>query len=110
MLSLRSSYLYSSLRKPRANSGGVCSVGKIPYRWHSASTSSRYVYVGRPADSPANGVLHGILHGVERRVELQDLPPLLERLRERRRDVDGPADHGLDDLRELRRMRGREED
>src|ERR1043166_7285077 len=87
---------------PRARAGGVCSVVKTPYRRHSASTSSRYLYDGLSANSA--------LDRGERRIEFQNLSRLLERLREGRGPIDLPSDDRLDDLRELRRMRRREKD
>src|SRR5690348_4278625 len=89
--------------KPRTSSGGVCSVGRTPYFHNSASTSSRYVKTGR---SGANGVLHSRQSAVEPKNPARPL----QRLGERLGPIDRFPDDRLDDFRELRRMRGREED
>src|SRR5262245_8423827 len=90
---------------PRASWGGVCSVGFTPYFHNSASTSSRYLNVGR-SESAANG----FSDRTERRREAQDPFRPLQRVDERHRLLDRPADDRLHDFRKLRGMRGREED
>src|SRR5215475_11462614 len=90
---------------PRASCGGVCSVGRTPYFHNSASTSSRYLNVGR-SESAANG----FSDRAQRGRETHDTFRLFERVDERRGFLDRPADDRLHDFRKLRRMRGREED
>src|SRR5882724_8724576 len=88
--------------KERTRTGGVCSVGRTPYFHSSASTSSRYRKVGRSA-------ANSFPHGRERGVEAEHLLRLRERMDERRRFFDCPADDGFDDFRKLRRVCGGEE-